>query len=121
MRPGPLALKGNLGRLKKLKVRHPGLKVLISLGGWTGPQYFSDAVLTPESRGAPNRQALPRPARRHPVALRLQRVLVLRRPRRPAGNAACIRLKGLGGSMLWSIDQDDAKASLTTALYSVLR
>ncbi|GAB3890059.1 hypothetical protein GCM10027612_33590 [Microbispora bryophytorum subsp. camponoti] len=35
--------------------------------------------------------------------------------------AAYIRLKGLGGSMLWSIDQDDAKASLTTALYSVLR
>ncbi|MEU7939979.1 hypothetical protein [Microbispora bryophytorum] len=55
------------------------------------------------------------------MALRRQRVLVLRRPRRPAGNAACIRLKGLGGSMLWSIDQDDAKASLTTALYSVLR
>ncbi|MEU7910834.1 glycoside hydrolase family 18 protein [Microbispora bryophytorum] len=43
-------LKGNLGQLKKLKVRHPGLKVLISLGGWTGSQYFSDAVLTPESR-----------------------------------------------------------------------
>ncbi|GAA4187700.1 glycoside hydrolase family 18 protein [Microbispora amethystogenes] len=35
--------------------------------------------------------------------------------------AAYIRLKGLGGSMPWSIDQDDAKASLTTALYSVLR
>ncbi|GIH59962.1 glycosyl hydrolase family 18 protein [Microbispora siamensis] len=35
--------------------------------------------------------------------------------------AAYIRLKGLGGSMLWSIDQDDNKASLTTALYSILR
>jgi chitinase len=35
--------------------------------------------------------------------------------------AACVRLKGLGGSMRWSIDQDDAKASLTSALYSVLR
>ncbi|MEU7884821.1 hypothetical protein AB0B54_04915 [Microbispora bryophytorum] len=55
------------------------------------------------------------------MALRRQRVLVLRRPRRPAGEAAYIRLKGLGGSMLWPIDQDDAKASLTTALYSVLR
>ncbi|WP_182897787.1 glycoside hydrolase family 18 protein [Microbispora sp. H10830] len=43
-------LKGNLGQLKKLKARHPGLKVLISLGGWTGSKYFSDAVLTPESR-----------------------------------------------------------------------
>ena len=35
--------------------------------------------------------------------------------------AAYIRLKGLGGSMMWSIDQDDTKASLTSALYSVLR
>ncbi len=35
--------------------------------------------------------------------------------------AAYIRLKGLGGSMMWSIDQDDARASLTSALYSVLR
>ncbi|KAA9375781.1 glycoside hydrolase family 18 protein [Microbispora cellulosiformans] len=43
-------LKGNLGQLRKLKARHPGLKVLISLGGWTGSKYFSDAVLTPASR-----------------------------------------------------------------------
>ncbi|GII55011.1 hypothetical protein Pth03_34000 [Planotetraspora thailandica] len=43
-------LKGNLNQLKKLKARHPGLKVLISLGGWTGSKYFSDAVLTPQSR-----------------------------------------------------------------------
>ena len=43
-------LKGNLGQLKKLKARHPDLKVLISLGGWTGSKYFSDAVLTPTSR-----------------------------------------------------------------------
>ncbi|GAA4221715.1 GH18 family chitinase [Streptosporangium album] len=35
--------------------------------------------------------------------------------------AAYIRLRGLGGSMMWSIDQDDAKASLTSALYGVLR
>ncbi|GAA3794528.1 hypothetical protein GCM10022226_12370 [Sphaerisporangium flaviroseum] len=45
------ALNGNLNQLKKLKAKHPGLKVLISLGGWTGSKYFSDAVLTPESRG----------------------------------------------------------------------
>lgn len=43
-------LKGNLNQLKKLKAKHPGLKVLISLGGWTGSKYFSDAVLTPEGR-----------------------------------------------------------------------
>ena len=36
----------------------PGLKALISLGGWTGSKYFSDAVLTP--RGA--RQTGPPPA-----------------------------------------------------------
>jgi chitinase len=44
------ALNGNLNQLRKLKAKHPGLKVLISLGGWTGSKYFSDAVLTPESR-----------------------------------------------------------------------
>ncbi|GAA1272722.1 hypothetical protein Psi02_05820 [Planotetraspora silvatica] len=43
-------LKGNLNQLKKLKAEHPGLKVLISLGGWTGSKYFSDAVLTPAAR-----------------------------------------------------------------------
>ncbi|MEU8174332.1 glycoside hydrolase family 18 protein [Microbispora hainanensis] len=48
--PDDQPLKGNLGQLKKLKARHPGLKVLISLGGWTGSAHFSDAVLTPESR-----------------------------------------------------------------------
>ncbi|MFI7125352.1 glycoside hydrolase family 18 protein [Nonomuraea sp. NPDC050153] len=46
------ALNGNLNQLRKLKAKHPGLKVLISLGGWTGSKYFSDAVLTPESRSA---------------------------------------------------------------------
>ncbi|MGN9837993.1 glycoside hydrolase family 18 protein [Nonomuraea sp. H19] len=46
------ALNGNLNQLRKLKAKHPGLKVLISLGGWTGSKHFSDAVLTPESRAA---------------------------------------------------------------------
>ncbi|MEV0620853.1 glycoside hydrolase family 18 protein [Nonomuraea sp. NPDC050404] len=46
------ALNGNLNQLRKLKAKHPGLKVMISLGGWTGSKYFSDAVLTPESRAA---------------------------------------------------------------------
>jgi chitinase len=44
------ALNGNLNQLRELKAKHPGLKALISLGGWTGSKYFSDAVLTPESR-----------------------------------------------------------------------
>ncbi|HWG98322.1 MAG TPA: glycoside hydrolase family 18 protein [Pilimelia sp.] len=43
-------LNGNLGQLKKLKAKHKNLKVLISLGGWTLSDHFSDAVLTPESR-----------------------------------------------------------------------
>ncbi|MEO3807967.1 glycoside hydrolase family 18 protein [Sphaerisporangium sp. B11E5] len=44
------ALNGNLNQLKKLKGKYPKLKVLISLGGWTGSKYFSDAVLTAEAR-----------------------------------------------------------------------
>ncbi|MCW2877496.1 MAG: glycosyl hydrolase [Sphaerisporangium sp.] len=46
------ALNGNLNQFKKLKAKHPGLKVLISLGGWTGSKYFSDAVSTPATRSA---------------------------------------------------------------------
>jgi chitinase len=46
------ALSGNLNQLKQLKARYPKLRVLISLGGWTGSKYFSDAALTPESRAA---------------------------------------------------------------------
>lgn len=45
---GPLL--GNFNQLKKLKARHPDLKVLISLGGWSWSKYFSDAALTPETR-----------------------------------------------------------------------
>nr|WP_184978780.1 glycoside hydrolase family 18 protein [Sphaerisporangium rubeum] len=45
------ALNGNLNQLKKLKAKYPKLKVLISLGGWTGSKNFSDAVLTAEARG----------------------------------------------------------------------
>ncbi|MEU7897544.1 glycoside hydrolase family 18 protein [Nonomuraea sp. NPDC049152] len=44
------ALNGNLNQLRKLKAKHPGLRVLLSLGGWTGSRSFSDAVLTPEAR-----------------------------------------------------------------------
>ncbi|MBB5955064.1 chitinase [Saccharothrix tamanrassetensis] len=45
-------LLGNLNQLKQLKAKHPKLRVNISLGGWTGSKYFSDAALTPESRAA---------------------------------------------------------------------
>jgi chitinase len=43
-------LLGNFNQLKKLKAKHPDLKVLISLGGWTLSKWFSDAALTAESR-----------------------------------------------------------------------
>jgi chitinase len=43
-------ISGNLNQLAELKRKHPGLRVLISLGGWTGSAYFSDAALTDASR-----------------------------------------------------------------------
>ncbi|MFD7654105.1 glycoside hydrolase family 18 protein [Actinosynnema sp. NPDC059797] len=45
-------LAGNLNQLKQLKAKYPKLRVNISLGGWTGSKYFSNAALTPESRAA---------------------------------------------------------------------
>lgn len=43
-------LSGNLNQLAELKKKNPKLKVLISLGGWTGSAFFSDAALTDASR-----------------------------------------------------------------------
>ncbi|WP_224245779.1 glycosyl hydrolase family 18 protein [Hyalangium gracile] len=45
-------LKGNFNQLRKLKARHPHLKVLISLGGWDWSGGFSAAVSTPQKRQA---------------------------------------------------------------------
>jgi len=39
------ALKGNFNQILKLKARHPHLRVLLSLGGWTESTHFSDAAL----------------------------------------------------------------------------
>ncbi|UNP30690.1 glycosyl hydrolase family 18 protein [Lysobacter gummosus] len=44
-------LRGNWNQLKKLKARHPNIKVLISLGGWTWSRGFSSAA-RPENRQA---------------------------------------------------------------------
>lgn len=49
-RPPELAEGGNFEQLRALKRRHGHLKVLISLGGWTGSAHFSDAALTPDGR-----------------------------------------------------------------------
>ncbi|GAA4470570.1 glycoside hydrolase family 18 protein [Nibrella saemangeumensis] len=42
----------NFRKLNQLKVRNPDLKILISIGGWTWSENFSDAVLTDTSRAA---------------------------------------------------------------------
>lgn len=44
-------LRGNWNQLRKLKDRHEGLQVLISLGGWTWSRGFSEAA-RPENREA---------------------------------------------------------------------
>jgi chitinase len=41
---------GNLNQLAELKKKHPKLRVLMSLGGWSGSAYFSDAARTDASR-----------------------------------------------------------------------
>lgn len=48
----PNPILGNFQQLKALKGLYPNLKVVISIGGWTGSKYFSDAALTPASRQA---------------------------------------------------------------------
>jgi len=45
------SLRGNWNQLKELKTKYPGLKVLISLGGWTWSRGFSSAA-RPENRQA---------------------------------------------------------------------
>lgn len=40
----------NFKELHKLKEKHPSLKLLVSVGGWTWSNNFSDAAFTPESR-----------------------------------------------------------------------
>ena len=39
--------RGNIGQLRKLKQKHPGLKVLWSFGGWTGSAGFTEAARDP--------------------------------------------------------------------------
>jgi chitinase len=38
-------LRGNFNQLRKLKQLYPNLKILISVGGWSSSDYFSDAAL----------------------------------------------------------------------------
>lgn len=48
----------NLAALTALRAINKNLKILISVGGWGGCRYFSDAALTPESRRAFARSAV---------------------------------------------------------------
>jgi chitinase len=43
-------LRGNSKQLNLLKESHPGLQTLMSIGGWSGSDLFSDVALTDESR-----------------------------------------------------------------------
>lgn len=48
----PGCLRGNFRQLELLKQQHPHLKVMISIGGWTWSEHFSDVALTASSRQA---------------------------------------------------------------------
>jgi chitinase len=50
-RPGD-PLRGAFGQLRKLKARHPGLRVLWSFGGWTGSGGFTGAARDPAAFAA---------------------------------------------------------------------
>ena len=43
-------IAGNFNQLKKLKVKYPNLKILVSLGGWTYSKYFSDVAASDAAR-----------------------------------------------------------------------
>jgi chitinase len=45
-------LFGNFNQLRKLKKKHPNLKVQISLGGWAKSTWFATVAATPERRQA---------------------------------------------------------------------
>ncbi len=40
--PGAGVLRGTFNQLRKLKLRHPALRLVISIGGWSGSERFSD-------------------------------------------------------------------------------
>jgi chitinase len=54
-------LRGNFGQLRKLKAKHPELKVIWSFGGWTGSAGFADAARDPAAFAASCRALLADP------------------------------------------------------------
>ena len=79
-------LYGNFNQLLKLKAVHPNLRVVMSIGGWTGSKYFSDVAATAATR-AGVRRLLRRPAPQGQPAVRSGDDLaaVRGRPRRGRG------------------------------------
>ena len=57
---------GNFAELRRLKARHPHLRLLVAAGGWTGSGRFSDVALTDESRARFARSAVDLVIRRSP-------------------------------------------------------
>ncbi len=49
---------GNFARLNTLKARNPNLKILLSVGGWSWSDHFSDAALTDAARETFARSAI---------------------------------------------------------------
>jgi chitinase len=49
---GAADLRGSFNQLRKLRLIHPRLRVLLAVGGWTLSERFSAAALTPASRAA---------------------------------------------------------------------
>ncbi len=47
---GPDGLAGNFQQLRELKAKYPQLRVILSLGGYSGSGFFSDAASTARSR-----------------------------------------------------------------------
>ncbi len=45
-------LRGHFNQLRKLKRMYPHLKIVVSIGGWLGSTYFSDAASTDATRSA---------------------------------------------------------------------
>jgi chitinase len=55
---GAEPFQGAFNQLLKLKARHPHLKTLISVGGWSWSSRFSDVALTADSRAKFARSAV---------------------------------------------------------------
>jgi len=49
---GDAGLRGNFGQLRKLKAKHPALRLIWSFGGWGGSDGFADAARDPAAFAA---------------------------------------------------------------------